>query len=110
MDVLDLHKANWGIKDEDQLKKKDNFVIELKTRKLSEMRSRKSSINPSNVEYIRRSRFNSITDEMKSKQEDPMLMNELVGLLGSDITFYECFKLTTEEFVKKSSLISLGCY
>ena len=34
------------------------------------VRSRKSSINPKDVEYVRRSRFNSIADELKISKED----------------------------------------
>jgi hypothetical protein len=67
--------------------------------------SRKSSINPSNVEYIRRSRLNSMADELKANKDDPNLMKELVTALGSDIEFYQCFKLNEEEFelIKKIS-------
>ena len=68
-------------------------------RKNSEVRSRKSSINPKDVEYIRRSRFNSRADELKTQKEDnPGLVDELVTYLGADIEFYQCFRLTEEEF------------
>lgn len=61
--------------------------------------SRKGSINPNHVDYLRRSRFNSRADELKSSKVDNQdLMNELVTNLGSDIQFYQCFKLTEEEF------------
>jgi hypothetical protein len=103
LDVLDLQKRVWGIKPEDQLKKKDEFVTEIRSRKNSEIqsgRSRKSSINPTNVEYIRRSRFNSKADDLKSvKEASQSLVDELVSSLGADIEFYQCFRLTDEEFV-----------
>lgn len=99
-----MEKDGWGINDEDQLKKKDNFVPKLnpRSRKNSELPGRKSSINPSNVEYIKRSRFNSIADELKTaKIENPtLILDELVSTLGADIEFYQCFRLTEEEFVK----------
>ncbi len=109
LDILELNKNGWGIKQEDQLKKKDEFAADvLKTsRKNSEFipgvtSSRKSSINPSNVEYIKRSRFNSRADELKvNKENDPNLVDELVSHLGADIEFYQCFRLTEEEFVYK---------
>ena len=115
LDVIELRKNGWGIKEEDQLKKKDKFLpeIEKSLRRGSEMGgSRKSSINPTNVEYIRRSRFNSIADELKTKKDDPNLMNELVSALGSDIEFYQCFKLNEEEFelIKKINLSYLNNY
>ncbi len=104
LDIIDLKSDGWGINPEDQLKKKDNFTLALdaRSRKNSELpQGRKSSINPSNVEYIRRSRFNSIADELKTaKIEDPaLIMDELVTSLGADIEFYQCFRLTEEEFV-----------
>lgn len=105
LDVLDIKKIGWGIKPEDQLRKKGEFISEIRSRKNSELPnlgSRKSSINPTNVEYIRRSRFNSRADELKSIQDaSPNLINELVSNLGADIEFYQCFRLTEEEFVKK---------
>lgn len=101
----------WGIYDEDQLTKKDYLAPKnnSKSRKNSEIPGRKSSINPSNVEYIRRSRFNSIADELKTaKIENPtLIMDELVNSLGADIEFYQCFRLTEEEFVKKHILLFL---
>lgn len=69
-------------------------------------RSRKSSINPTNVEYIRRSRFNSRADELKvTKEDNPSIMDDLVSSLGADIEFYQCFRLTEEEFaiIKKAN-------
>jgi hypothetical protein len=107
LDIMDLKSAGFGIKEEDQLMKKDKFITEIRSRKGSEFfpagintRSRKSSINPTNVEYIRRSRLNSIADELKivRENETPGLMDELVSNLGSDIEFYQCFRLTEEEF------------
>jgi len=95
LDCLELHKNKWGVKIEDQFKKKDEFASEL--RKGSEYsNSRKSSINPTNVEYLRRSRFNSRADELIN---NPDMFNELVTSLGADITFYQCFKLTDDEFI-----------
>ena len=103
LDVLDIKKASWGIQQEDQLRKKSDFVSEIRSRKNSEIPnggSRKSSINPTNVEYIRRSRFNSRADELKiSKEASPNLITDLVSSLGADIEFYQCFRLTEEEFV-----------
>lgn len=104
LDVIDIKKNGWGIKHDDQLFKKDSFVTEIRSRKNSEIvvgkRSRKSSINPTNVEYIRRSRFNSRADEIKvANEENPGLVDELVSSLGADIEFYQCFRLTEEEFV-----------
>jgi len=115
LDIIELRKNGWGIKEEDQLKKKDKFLpeIEKTLRRGSEMNnSRRSSINSTNVEYIRRSRFNSIADEMKGKQEDPNLMNELVTALGSDIEFYQCFKLSEDEFelIKKINISFINNY
>ena len=102
MDILELKKSAWGISPDDQLKK-DIYIKEIVSRKNSEFQagkgSRKSSINPNNVDYIRRSRFSSIADELKvSKEDNPTLINELVNNLGSDIQFYQCFRLTEEEF------------
>jgi hypothetical protein len=129
LDILDLQTEGWGIKDQDNLRKKDNsnnnnnnnnnisnvnvngngyaYInsnsnVKTNSRKNSEISGRrKSSINPKDVEYIRRSRFNSMADELKtSKIEDPtLILNELVKSLGADIEFYQCFKLTEEEFV-----------
>jgi hypothetical protein len=108
---MELKKEGWGIKHEDQLKKKDEFANDLRkasisSRKGSELiqpiarRSRRSSINPTNVEYIKRSRFNSRADDLKAGLEDPVsLTEELVSSLGADIEFYQCFRLTEEEFV-----------
>lgn len=101
LDIIDLKNSGWGITEQDQLKKKEEIVPEIRSRKNSEFRSRKSSINPTNVEYIRRSRFNSIADELKAVRDaNPNLMQELVTCLGADIDFYHCFRLTEEEFVK----------
>jgi hypothetical protein len=103
LDVIDIKKSNWGIKEDDKLRKKDGFVINIRSRKNSEIpngNSRKSSINPTNVEYIRRSRFNSRADDLKNANEcTPNLVDELVFSLGADIEFYQCFRLTEEEFV-----------
>jgi hypothetical protein len=103
LDVLELRKKDWEVQIGDKMKKKDGFVTEIRSRKNSEIPqrgSRKSSINPSNVEYIRRSRFNSRADELKiSKEENPGLIDELVTSLGADIEFYQCFRLTEDEFV-----------
>ena len=60
--------------------------------------SRKSSINPQHVEFLKRSRFNSRADEFKmNKTSNPDQMNELVTILGGDIQFYQCFKLNEDE-------------
>ncbi len=122
LDVLELREKNWKVTEEDKIKinkekyeknekaekidKEDKLGYDVsnsnisKNRKTSEFNSRKSSINPSNVEYIKRSRFNSKADELtQSKEENNNLMEELIGNLGSDIEFYQCFKLTEEEFV-----------
>jgi hypothetical protein len=125
LDILELRDKNWKITEEDKIKinkekyeknekaekldkedREDKLGYDFsnsnisKNRKTSEFNSRKSSINPSNVEYIKRSRFNSRADELThSKEENNNLMEELIGNLGSDIEFYQCFKLTEEEFV-----------
>lgn len=107
LDCLDLKKDYWGIKQNNQ-----NIDLKQKPanpRKDSERNgnSRKSSINPSNVDYIKRSRFNSRADELKTtKEENPDLMDELVSSLGADIQFYQCFRLTEEEFepIKKANI------
>ena len=68
-------------------------------RKNSEVRSRrKSSINPKDVEYIKRSRFNSKADELKiNKNDNPNLVDELLQYLNMDLEFYQCFQLNEEE-------------
>ena len=65
----------------------------------SEIRTRrKSSINPKDVEYIRRSRFNSKADELKTQKEDnPNLVDEVIQYLNMDLEFYQCFQLNEEE-------------
>jgi hypothetical protein len=110
LDIIEKKRVTWEIKGEDQLKKKDEFVTQIiSSRKNSEIPmagSRKSSINPTNVEYIRRSRFNSRADELKINIEaTPNLIDELVTSLGADIEFYQCFRLTEEEFafIKKAN-------
>ena len=53
------------------------------------------------IELLRRSRFNSRADDLKtimSNTETQDLMNELVSILGADLQFYQCFKLVEEEF------------
>ena len=108
-DILDLKNKIYT---NDYLKKEENELsysntnysslseFPLALRKNSEVRSRrKSSINPKDVEYIKRSRFNSRADELKSqKDENNNLTDELVSYLETDIEFYQCFKLTEEEF------------
>ena len=71
----------------------------ISNRKSSEIRSRrKSSINPKDVEYIKRSRFNSKADELKIQKEDnPLLVDEVIQYLNMDLEFYECFQLNEEE-------------
>ena len=68
-------------------------------RKNSEVRTRrKSSINPKDVEYIKRSRFNSKADELKTQKEDnPNLVDEVIQYLNMDLEFYQCFQLNEEE-------------
>ena len=68
-------------------------------RKNSEVRTRrKSSINPKDIEYIKRSRFNSKADELKIQKEDnPNLVDEVIQYLNMDIEFYQCFQLNEEE-------------
>ena len=68
-------------------------------RKNSDVKSRrKSSINPKDVEYIKRSRFNSKADELIiNKNDNPNLVDEVVQYLNMDIEFYQCFQLTEEE-------------
>ena len=68
-------------------------------RRNSEVRSRrKSSINPKDVEYIKRSRFNSKADELRTQKEDnPNLVDEVIQYLNMDLEFYQCFQLNEEE-------------
>ena len=68
-------------------------------RKNSEVKTRrKSSINPKDIEYIKRSRFNSKADELKIQKEDnPNLVDEVIQYLNMDIEFYQCFQLNEEE-------------
>ena len=68
-------------------------------RRNSEVRTRrKSSINPKDVEYIKRSRFNSKADELKiNKQDNPNLVDEVIQYLNMDLEFYQCFQLNEEE-------------
>lgn len=106
LDVMDLKKTNFGVKEYDLLKKEapvytNDKPSSRKNSYLSTTCSRKSSINPSNVDYIKRSRFNSKADELMVNKEitvNPNLMDEILKELGSDIEFYQCFKLTHEEF------------
>jgi len=101
---MDLKKTNYGVKEYDLLKKDANFDFNPSVRKnsyLVETNRRKSSINPTNVDYIRRSRFNSKADELLINKEvtvNPNLMDEIIKELGADIEFYQCFNLTEEEF------------
>ena len=105
LDVFDLKKSNYGVKEYDLLNK-DAATYEFnpssrKNSYLPESSRRKSSINPSNVDYIRRSRFNSKTDELLVNKEitvNPNLMDEIIKELGADIEFYQCFNLSEEEF------------
>jgi hypothetical protein len=101
MDIIELKYKSWGINDQDGLKKEDCFNVNYNVKRGS-TRLRRSSINPSDVEYIRRSRLNSMVDELKHIRDgnNPNLMNELVSSLGADVEFYQCFRLTEEEFVK----------
>jgi hypothetical protein len=75
----------------------NNTIISL--RKNSEVKqSRKSSINPKDVEYIKRSRFNSKADELRTlKDDNPNLVEEVLKYLNMDIEFYQCFQLNEEE-------------
>jgi hypothetical protein len=58
---------------------------------------RKNSIG-NGLDLLRRSRFNSRADELKiNKIDNQDLMNELVNNLGSDIQFYQCYKLDDDE-------------
>jgi len=135
LDVLELRDKNWKITEEDRLMhnkeksgkngdtfdktdKDDKLSYNIgsssakKDRKTSEYGSRKGSIN---VEYIKRSRFNSRADELYQTTDDNTnLMEELVSGLGSDIEFYQCFKLTDEEFAKiktlNNSILKLKVY
>ena len=68
-------------------------------RKNSEAKTRrKSSINPKDIEYIKRSRFNSKADELLiQKEENPNLVDEVIQYLNMDIEFYQCFQLNEEE-------------
>ena len=68
-------------------------------RRNSEVRTRrKSSINPKDVEYIKRSRFNSKADELRiNKENNPNLVDEVIQYLNMDLEFYQCFQLNEEE-------------
>lgn len=84
-------------KQENEIEKninKENFS----NKKYSIDNNRKGSINPSNLDYLRRSRFNSRADELKNTLNNQDLMNELVANLGADMQFYQSFKLSDEEF------------
>ena len=119
MDIFDLKEKIINV---DYLKKEESnlsynynnlsaFPIGGATWKSSEARSRKSSINPKDVEYIRRSRFNSRADELKGqKDSNPSIIDELVTYLGADLEFYQCFLLTEEEFdiIKEGASKLLG--
>ena len=50
-----------------------------------------------NIDYVRRSRFNSRAEELKLNNNSQEIMNELIENLGADIQFYQCFKLESEE-------------
>ena len=77
----------------------NNTFNPLSFRRNSEVRSRrKSSINPKDVEYIKRSRFNSKADELRIQKEDnPNLVDEVIQYLNMDLEFYQCFQLNEEE-------------
>ena len=76
-----------------------NPFNEIRRRKSSEASTRrKSSINPKDVEYIKRSRFNSKADELKTQNDNPNLFDEVVKYLNTDLEFYQCFQLNDEEF------------
>ena len=77
----------------------NNTFNPLSFRRNSEVRSRrKSSINPKDVEYIKRSRFNSKADELRTQKEDnPNLVDEVIQYLNMDLEFYQCFQLNEEE-------------
>jgi hypothetical protein len=101
-----LKKISWGIRGDHYTQKSSQLNDLLTNTTTSSIRrtsidrgSRKGSLNPTQVDYLRRSRFNSRADELKcSKLNNQDLMNELVTNLGADIQFYQCFKLTEEEF------------
>lgn len=100
MDVIDLKEKMIVDAKKEEISYETSSLSAFPIRKNSEIRSRrKSSINPKDVEYIRRSRFNSRADELKGQKDDtPGLIDELVTCLGADIDFYHCFRLTEEEF------------
>lgn len=106
MDVIDLKKSNYGVKEYDLLQKDTNFEFNPSNRKGSYIlgsgtNRRKSSINPSNIDTIKRTRFNSKADELLVNKEitvNPNLMDEITKELGADIEFYQCFNLTDFEF------------
>ena len=93
LDCIDLKlKSNSNTKKDDYLYRKEDLY---NCQHISS--ARKSSIG-SNIDLIRRSRFNSKADEYKSKKiSNQDTMNELVDYLGSDIQFYQCFKLNEEQ-------------
>lgn len=106
LDCLDLKKISWGIRGDHFTQKSSQLNDLLSNNNTTSIRrtsidggSRKGSLNPTQVDYLRRSRFNSRADELKcSKADNQDLMNELVTNLGADIQFYQCFKLTEDEF------------
>lgn len=119
-----MRKINWGIKNK---KEKDEIVVssneenkfneyklvdidslfENKTpiKKLSiDNSSRKGSINPNSVDFLRRSRFNSRAEDLKRTLSfDEDLTNELKSNLGADIGFYKTLRLTDQECLKMSA-------
>lgn len=114
MDVIDLKDKMANDTKKEDIIYETSSLSAFPIIKNSEIRiRRKSSINPKDVEYIRRSRFNSKTDEFKGQKEDtPGLIDELVTCLGADIDFYHCFRLTEEEFslIKEGTKIILNHY
>jgi len=103
LDIIDLKKSLYEVKEYEHLK--DNvydFKPSIRNNSmLPESKRRKSSINPSNVEYIHRTRFNSKAEELLVNKDtfvNSSVMDEIVKELGADIEFYQCFNLSNEEF------------
>lgn len=111
IDNLSFHsqtQVNPSISNSDYLYKKEDFL----KCQFQLPQIRKSSIN-SNFDLIRRSRFSSRADDLRQNKGNIMdLMNELVRNLGSDITFYQSFRLSDDEqkVISKKNKILISFY
>ncbi len=82
----------------------DSFFDNKTPVKKQDNSSRKGSINPNSVDFLRRSRFNSRADDLKKTLTfDEELTNELKLNLGADIGFYKTLRLSDQEYIKMSA-------